>query len=144
MNKRFQRFLSCILFIVVLLQGICIEGVEAQSIELVPENAYTLICDDYNAALKCIDSDEAVLSQPDSCTAEMIGIRNSAGISKVVSNYSTYRKTQKVDCYSFTADSDESSTSYNSFYKLLYTVQIPKICFSTVLLNYIHNKDGKK
>jgi len=142
-NKN-QRILSLILFIVILIQGICIEGVEVQGMELVPDSAYTLFCDENNESIKAIDSDAEVITQTDSCTSDMIGIRQFAGVTKVASNHYTHKKPQKTDLYSPIVNVDECSINCDNSYKLLYTVQIQKICSDTVLLNYIHNKDGKK
>ena len=142
-NKN-RRILSVILLIVVLIQGICIEGVEVQSMELVPDNTYALFCDDNSDSIKAIDSDAEVITQTDSCTSDMIGIRQSAGVTKVASNHYTHKKPQKTDLYNPIVAVDEYRVNCDNSYKLLYTVQIPKICYSTVLLNYIHNKDGKK
>lgn len=132
MNRTYQKVISAILAIFLLVSGMCLENTKADS---------------YN--LSSVSKQEASLSDSlgveygyvQSCAEEILGQQNISNIIGSVRN-SNLKKDSK---YSFVfLVVNESVHSLIHFNMTEHTIVSPEKHCENVILSYIHNQDGKK
>lgn len=88
-----------------------------------------------------IDSYNATLSETAACTSEMLGLRSFS----FVQQFANKSMTKVVVRFAFNCMLIQCILHiYSNFFLTAHIVQFQKLYGQTVLVNYIHNKDGKK
>ena len=115
-----------------LFSGVCLE---------VTQTDFLLKYDVENHTTSKITSVQEKIINRDSCTIEMLGLRNATGIIRVAEQFSGR---WEVNASLFLVS---THNLFQSLHNLCVTVNIPRfpeLYPKAVVLNYIHNKDGKK
>lgn len=125
--------ISFILALSMLFSGMCFENVKADSSFVYPS---------MQEQKADVILHSAGISSEEACTTEMLGIRSISSIRQYVSRRVQSRKDAKVVVEFLYEDSQLYLCS--GFFAAAGSVAFPKLCSGAVVLNYIHNKDGKK
>lgn len=132
MQRRNQKILSYVLAILMLISGMCLGNVKADSF-------FASSSDSKKVCLSDTINEE--LAYVESCTEEMLGHQSVANVVSAISNLRL--KTENGESLAFLCvDILVPNTIY--FYVTEDTVFSPEKHCKTVTLNYIHNQDGKK
>lgn len=131
MSKNKQWIINLIV-LVILLSGMCFDEVRADSVFTYPEASVIT----YHEA-----ADE-VISDVDMQVTEILCTRNTVSSSQIAAQIINSRKETKLSmvflCVAIL------SLLLSNFYTTESVVQFPELGTRTVVLNYIHNTDGKK
>ncbi|MBQ9120264.1 MAG: hypothetical protein IJY09_09480 [Lachnospiraceae bacterium] len=98
-------------------------------------------CMTTNHRVTLIGPAESEISEPDSCTTAMLDSRRESGIERITGRTSSKTNTR------FSLDylcQESVSNPFSTFYTTADSVESPDLYSKTVVLNYIHNQDGKK
>ncbi|MDE5908825.1 MAG: hypothetical protein K2H52_08845 [Lachnospiraceae bacterium] len=133
MRKAGKHIVSFILALSMLFSGMCFENVKADSSLEYP----SMQVQGTDAILH-----SAGISCEEACTTEMLCIRGISGIRQYVSRNTHARKDAKAVLEYLWEDSHLHF--YSDFLTAAGSVLSFKSCPGAVVLNYIHNKDGKK
>ncbi len=132
-RKKGKHIISFILALSMLLSGMCFEYTKADSF---------LEYASFNGAEASIEPCHTAISHGEICTSEMLGIRNVSNVRQFVNRSICTRRVVRASLELFGAD--DRLHLYSDFYTAAGSIQYPKLCLQAVVLNYIHNKDGKK
>lgn len=131
MKAKYNRIISCILAVFMLFSGMCLE-----------EKADPLFEWDvrtpFDSFIDMLDKNEADI---ESCTIDMLGVHDTARVVSTVK-----RSNLKVDVRIIKALMPEALFRH-SFFKVHFAadeVNLKARCYSVAILNFIHEKDGKK
>lgn len=127
-----KRILCSLLVLIMFLSGMCSENVSADSLfECISENQTVSTIDSLNNDIKIAES----------CTIEMLGIRN---ISYVRSTAKRSMNRADLKTSLVCLNTDDFLHLLSDFHITAYAIQLPELRSEAVVLNYIHKKDGKK
>ena len=132
MNRTYQKVISAILAIFLLVSGMCLENTKADSYNL---SSFAK----QEAGL--IDSLDAGYDYAQSCTEEMLGQQNISSIIGAVTNTNVRRDSKQSFVVQFVNVSVHCLIHFNMIERAI--VSPEKHC-ENVILRYIHNQDGKK
>lgn len=125
--------ISYILAFAMLLSGMCFECTKADSFL-----EYTFA----QGPEAYIASGGAAISDEEICTTEMLGIRSVFNVRQFVNRNLCTRRNVRASLVLL--GTDAGLHIYSNFFTSAGIVWCPRLCLQTVILNYIHNKDGKK
>ncbi len=132
LKERYNKFICYILALLVLFSGMCLENIKTDS----------------SFAFKTVKSNDSYVKNLDtefinneSCSVEMLGVRN---VSRLVRNIR--RVTYRTDVRSFSClvCADILAQNISNYYAVVEQVDLPALFGKAAILNFIHNKDGKK
>ncbi len=132
MKVKYNRLISFMLFILIVFSGMCTQGLRADSLF------------EYTAAHReqsHIVSADAKEHNRDGCTIEMlsrIGETYISSAAKRSGDRNSRELSQLLLCTLL------GSNTISNTYAAVQILRIPKLHTNTVILKYIHNKDGKK
>lgn len=133
MNTRKKRTVCYILALLMLISGMCFEIIEADSLF---EYGFVAASGSY------IASDNRGISSEDACTREMLGDSTSF-FENQLTNRSVYNKKEHKVTFVFLYVNIFLYLC-SKFFVTANIVQPHKLYGSSVVLHFIHNKDGKK
>ena len=117
---------------IILLTGMCIDEVKADSIFLYPQTA----------VITSLETVDAVLTDVDVEPTELLCTRDSITSSQIAAQITNSKRTIKLSmvflCMAV------FSLLLSNFYTTERVAELPRISVQTVVLHYIHNTDGKK
>lgn len=129
---KYQKMIGFILVICMLFSGVCLEITKADSV-----SAYSV----ESHPVSQISSVQKKIINSDSCTIEMLGFRNASG---VIGGAKQFSGNWEVNASLFLVYVDNLYQSMHNFSVAINIPQFPELYPKAVVLNYIHNKDGKK
>lgn len=132
MRKKNRHLITYLLLICIFYSGMCLEETKADSY---------FGCTSESTGNLYTDSQNSQIINRESCTTEMLGLRGASYV-KNVKNSSDNRNELRTSL--FLAYVDEGIHRLSSFHAAACTVQFPELYRRAVVLNYIHEKDGKK
>lgn len=123
-------FLACIMFI----SGMCFDIVKADSVFLNPS--------EYPVQQEFIETENPAVENNDACTEEMIGVKNTA----LIQQYAKKNTHRKNDLRFLDVFLELLCTAIQreKLSITIYTQQFVVSPYECAVLEYIHNKDGKK
>lgn len=134
MKTKYNQLICFILALFMLLTGMCLENVEADSYLAFYETAQTsAVIGSWDKEILCNES----------CTIEMLGIR-SASYSFSAARRSNYRMDIRYRAVIISFCVEKFTQNLSNFYMAANAVQFPELYGKAVVLHYIHNQDGKK
>ncbi len=133
MRRAGKHIVSFILALSMLFSGMCFENVKADS---------SLVYPSMQEQKADVILHSADISSEEACTTEMLGIRGISSIRQYVGRRVQSRKDAKA-VLEFSYENSQLHL-YSGFYAAAGSIAFPKLCSGAVVLNYIHNKDGKK
>ncbi len=134
MKTKYNAIICYILAVVMLLSGMCLENVEADSSFALTQTAQTA------SMIRSLDYE--VLCN-ESCTIKMLGIRDTV-YALNASRRTNYRTDIRVRASVILFCVDKYTQNFSSFHAAVNAIQFPELYSKTAVLNYIHNQDGKK
>ena len=132
MKIKYQKRICFILIICMLFSGMCLE---------INKTDLLLKYDVKSHTTSKITSVQEKIINSDSCTVEMLGLRNASGIIHVAKQFSGR---WEANASLFFVCMDNLSQGMHNFFIAVNIPQFPELYPKAVVLNYIHNKDGKK
>ena len=132
MKRNYQRMLSMILAIFLLLSGICLENTKTDS-HIMSSFAKQEV--GLSASL------DAEYTYVQSCTEELLGQETTSNIVDVVRNINVRKDSKQSFVVLFVNPSVHSLFHFNT---IEHTIVSPEKQCGDVILSYIHNQDGKK
>ena len=132
MQTRNRQLITYLLLICIFFSGMCLEETKADSY---------FGCTSENTGNFFSDSRNSQIINSESCTAEMLGLRGVSCV-KNVRNSSYNRNELRTSL--FLTYVDENIHKFSNFHTAACTVQFPELYRKAAVLNYIHEKDGKK
>lgn len=84
---------------------------------------------------------ESEICEIESCTVEMLGSRTTSVSQRIIERTSVKTNTKLSLAY---LCEENALNAFSAFYTTADIVQSPDLYSKTVVLNYIHNQDGKK
>lgn len=133
MCKKKNPIFYCMYLIIILMLGMCLEQ---------PQTDSFLSFSEKNNAVSYIDSYDTENVKDESCTLEMLGIKNNTAYAKNIGKKTNLHPDAKVSL-DFAAGGAISSVLRKVRSEVL-EVQLPKLRSCVAVVNYIHNQDGKK
>ena len=132
MQTRTKHIITYLLLICICLSGMCLKETKADSyFGCISENTGDLL----------MDSQNSQMLNSESCTVEMLGLRGASYVNGV-RNSSYSRNDLRTSL--FLTYVDENIHTFSNFHTAACTVQFPELYGKAAVLNYIHEKDGKK
>ena len=131
-----KKWICIFIAIVILISGMCVDEVNADSMFLSPKLtklSYEL-SDNYNS--HTVLSDVEMESTQILCTRNTINSRQM--IARIINNKKVIKLSMIFLCVAIFA------LLLSHFYTTERMIAYPKLCMQTVVLTYIHNTDGKK
>ena len=132
MKLRYQKVISCFFILIMLFSGIFCENIQE-----IPSFG----CTSANHSQTSIDAYNDTFIETAACTIEMLGVRSFSFVQQSA-NKSTQRTAVRfllnymlIDCIIHI---------FTKFFLTAHIVQFRELYGQTVLVHYIHNKDGKK
>lgn len=135
MRIKNYKILCFILVIFIVLSGMCIENIEADS-----SFAYAPM-EETNSYIM---TDDAVISQAEPCTTEMLGVRNNAGIQRLASQFINQKRESKVSLNFLYSNIFFLHEKERRFLISSKAITFCNQCQDELVVNYIHKSDGKK
>lgn len=132
MKLRYQKFICVIMAICMMFSGMCLNNTKADSLfERVAESTTT----------SYIDSLKQEGLNNESCTIEMLGVRNTVNILGTIK-----RSVEKWEGRTSLVllCMEEMTSQLSNYHIATITMQFLEGHGRTVVLEYIHNQDGKK
>ena len=134
MKTKYNYIICYILAVFMLLSGMCLESVEADSSFALQTAVQTTAS---------IGSSNHEILCNESCTIEMLGIRGTSYAVSVAkrSNHRTdirFRASILLLCV------EKCAQNFSNFHIAANAIQFPELYAKAVVLNFIHNQDGKK
>ena len=141
MLEKSRRWICKFIVLFLFISGMCFEEVKADSIFL-----YTMIASQAQNKAEVVAAQEddklAVYREREFEVTEMIVARSTTNMQQLIASISSAKKSLKlsVAIIYVTAFGLLLSNSY----VMAYVMQLPERVCKTIVVNYIHNKDGKK
>lgn len=133
MLEKEKRWICKFIVLSILISGMCFENVKADSI-------FVYTTDSSSDSYLC-SSEDTILAQ-EVCTTEMLGVRTASSMqqlaNRVTNNKRELRFLLVFMCVVAVLQ------LFSNFYTTVDILQFSKRQSKTVVLNYIHNMDGKK
>lgn len=127
-----KQWIYSLIALVILLTGMCVDEVKADSVFLCPQTA----------VITNVGKADAVLTDVVVEPTELLCTRNSITGSQITAQITSCRRTIKLSmvflCIAV------FSLLLSNFYTAERITEFPRLCVQSVVLNYIHNADGKK
>lgn len=133
MRAKERHKISFILALFMLLSGMCFDSTKAD---------FSLESTFARGSEGDVSFYDTVISSEEICTAEMLGIRNISCIRQFINRSICSRKDTRASLGFLSADAQKHLCFY--FFTAAGILQLSKFCLNVVVLNYIHNQDGKK
>lgn len=132
MQTKSRQMLCWILTVFMLISGMCLDNVEADSL---------FVCTSAERSVSYLSPLKAKIYDAESCTIEMLGVRTISYIHNMIQRLGS-RTDIKISLISVIAAG--ISQFFSNFHIAVNTVQLPKLYSHAAVLCYIHNQDGKK
>lgn len=127
-----KQWICNFIALVILLTGMCLDEVKADSIFLCPQTA----------VITGLETADTVLTDVDVKPTELLCTRNSITSSQIAAQITNIRRTIKLSmtflCVAV------FSLLLSNFYRAERIVEFPRLSTRTAVLRFIHNTDGKK
>ena len=133
MRYRNQKIICLFLAVFILISGIGVRMVKADSIfvsSAVKEND------------SCISSIATFLVENELCATELIAVKSTSHVRQMAGKIPYGHKDVKASFHALC--SDMVSGFFSIFFTAVHAVQFQELYSRQTVLNYIHNKDGKK
>lgn len=127
-----KQWICNLIALVVLLTGMCVDEVMADSVFLCPQTAGSAI----------VELADAVITDVDMESTEILCTRNSITSGQIVAQITNTRRTIKLSMVFLCVA--VFSMLLSNFYTAERIVEIPQLSARTAVLKFIHNADGKK
>ncbi len=132
MQISYRRIICLILAVLMLFSGICLDGNKADTV---------FASSPVGSSGSIIDSLEDEIIENQSCTIEMLGVRNASNIVKALRR-SSLKIDVKMSVILFCAGLFAQNLSI--LYAVNDTTSLPDLYYKTAVLSYIQSIDGKK
>ena len=133
-----KKWICIFIAVVILIAGMWVDEVKADSVFLCPKsnNVVSLngLSDVYNRHM--------VLSDVEIVPAQILCTRNTINSRQMIARIINSKKVIKLSMFFLCVAIFALLLSH--FYTAERVIEYPKLCMRTVVLNYIHNTDGKK
>lgn len=127
-----KQWICNLIALIILISGMCTIEVKADSVFLYPQTA----------VVTCLEVADEVISSVDVQVTEILCTRNTASSCQIVAQITNSRKVIKLSMVFLCVA--VFSLLLSNFYTTERVVAFPRLGARTVVLNYIHNTDGKK
>ena len=128
-----KQILCLILTLFVFFSGMCFENIKADSLFLFTSE---------EEPLSYVGTCDVAISDTNLCTTEMLGLNHLSYVGQFANKTAYSKKNIQVSLEIFLTDAGSGSLS--NFFETVHAVELHKLCHRFVVLNYIHNADGKK
>ncbi|MBD5089595.1 MAG: hypothetical protein HDT30_12455 [Clostridiales bacterium] len=129
------KILCFILVIFIVLSGMCIENIEAD---------YSFAYAPMEETNSYIMTDDAVISQAEPCTTEMLGVCNNAGIQRLAGQFINQKRESKVSLNFLYSNIFSLHEKERRFLISSKAITFCNQCQDELVVKYIHKSDGKK
>ena len=127
-----KQWICNFIALIILLTGMCVDEVKADSIFLCPQTA----------VITSLETVDAVLTDVDVEPTELLCTRNAVTSSQIAAQITNSRRTIKLSmvflCIAV------FSLLLSNFYATERVAEFPRLSTQIAVLNYIHSTDGKK
>lgn len=132
MQRKYKKILSCFLAVFLFLSGICLKNIKA---DFLLDSTLGTKTSFYITSLG------AKICDNEPCTNQMLGICQASHIQNLLynGNGKTDLKLLFHDAYG-----DIAGQALSHFQETVYIVQFSQLYSKTVIMQFIHNQDGKK
>lgn len=132
MRVLYNRIICCIFAVLMLFSGMCLDNNKADVLfASAPVHHATVV----------IDSLDKEISENQSCTIDMLGIRSVSSAIRAVKR-SNFKMDTRISAVLFCADLYAHNISI--LRAVTDTTELPDLYYKTAVLNYIQSIDGKK
>ena len=127
-----RQWIYSLIALIILLIGMCVDEVKVDSFSVCPQTVTGVMAEQTNAVIAEVELE----------TVQLLCVRNAISSSQIIAQISNSRRTIKLSlvflCVAI------FSLLLSNFYTTERVAEYPRLSARTVLLNYIHNTDGKK
>lgn len=132
MRALYNRIMCCVFAVLMLFSGMCLDDNKADIL---------FASAPISQATAVIDSLDKEISENQSCTIDMLGVRNVSSAIRAAKR-SNFKMDTRMSAVLFCADLFTHNISI--LHAVTDTTELPDLYYKTAVLSYIQNIDGKK